>query len=50
MESVTTTSGDAIIRVYLYGGGRTVLENWNEKTNAIEDKHESSEGPHYLTL
>ena len=39
VEEVSATNrGDAILRVYLYGGGSVDLENWNEKTNADEDK------------
>ena len=33
-----TTAGDAILHLYLYGPGSVEIENWNEKTNAIEDK------------
>jgi hypothetical protein len=39
VEQVSATNrGDAILRLYLYGGGSVFLENWNEKTNADEDK------------
>jgi len=39
VEEVSATNrGDAILRLYLYGDGSVFLENWNEKTNADEDK------------
>ena len=39
VEEVSATNRwDAILRIYLYGGGSVFLQNWNEKTNAIEDK------------
>jgi hypothetical protein len=45
VEEVSATNhGDAILRLYLYGDGTVFLENWNEKTNANEDKFPVPEG------
>ena len=33
-----TTGGDAILKLYVYGPGTVMIENWNERTNAAEDK------------
>ena len=43
-EVGATNQGDAILKLYLYGGGTVFLENWNESTNAIEDKLPVAEG------
>lgn len=37
-EVSATTRGDAILRLYLYGPGTVEIENWNERTNAMEDR------------
>lgn len=52
VEEVSATNrGDAILRLYLYGGGSVFLENWNEKTNADEDKFPVPENsPVYIEI
>jgi hypothetical protein len=52
VEKVSATNrGDAILRLYLYGGGSVFLENWNEKTNADEDKFPAPENsPTYTEI
>ncbi len=52
VEEVNATNrGDAILRLYLYGSGSVFLENWNEKTNADEDKFPVPENsPVYIEI
>lgn len=46
-----TTRGDAILKLYIYGTGTVMVENWNEKTNANEDKFPVPRGtPLFATI